>query len=192
MTSYLVAGPAAEPIALADAKAFLRVDSDAEDGLIATLITAARLHVEGITGRAMIAQSWRIVLDGWPLDGFVKLPVSPLISLTAINAYDAAGDAHAIALAQFLAETGSAPARLYLPPSIAGMPILRDRMGLEIDYVAGYGGDAADVPADLKQALLTLIAYWFENRDAVIIAGTGAVVPSSFDRLINPYRSVRL
>ena len=54
MISYLLAGPAEEPVSLGDAKAFLRVDDTAEDGLIATLVTAARLHVESVTGRAMI------------------------------------------------------------------------------------------------------------------------------------------
>ncbi|WP_162783826.1 baseplate multidomain protein megatron [Devosia naphthalenivorans] len=57
MTSYLLAGPAGEPVSLAEAKAFLRVDDGAEDGLIGTLIGAARLHVEGVTGRALLAQS---------------------------------------------------------------------------------------------------------------------------------------
>ena len=188
MISYLLAGPASEPLALAEAKAFLRLDDDAEDALVTTLIAAARLHVEGTSGRALLAQSWRLVLDGWPRDGVVELPVSPLISLAGITAYDADGDPHEIALAQFQSE----PARLLLPDHVAGMPDLRRRQGLEIDYVAGYGVDAAEVPADLRQALLTLVAYWFEHRDAVIVAGSGAVVPSGFDRLLAPYRQVRL
>jgi hypothetical protein len=30
------------------------------------------------------------------------------------------------------------------------------------------------------------------NRDAVIVAGSGAVVPAGFDRLVAGYRSARL
>jgi uncharacterized phiE125 gp8 family phage protein len=188
MISYLLAGPAEEPVSLAEAKAFLKVDDGAEDGLIATLIGAARLHIEGVTGRALLAQSWRVVLDDWPESGAVKLPVSPFIALSEINAVDEAGVSHAVPLAQFLAE----PDRLLLPPTIAGMPVQRQRHGIEIDYVAGFGTEPEDVPADIRQAILALVAHWHEHRDAVIIAGSGTVVPSGFDRLIARHKAVRL
>lgn len=188
MTSYLLAGPAEEPVSLAEAKAFLKVDDTAEDGLIETLIGAARLHIEGVTGRALLAQSWRVVLDDWPESRVVKLPVTPFISVTQIAAYDAAGAAHEVPLAQFLSE----PDRLLLPATVAGMPVLRERQGIEIDYVAGYGTEPGDVPGDIRQALLVLVSYWHEHRDAVIVAGSGAVVPIGFDRLVASHKRVRL
>ncbi len=191
MISYLLAGPAEEPVTLAEAKAWLKVDGADEDALIATLITAARLHLESVTGRALLTQSWRLVLDAWPAGGEVRLPVAPLSTLTAIRAFDEDGDEHTIGLAQFLVEAGGTPARLVLPRTVAGMPVLRQRFGIEIDYVAGVAA-AADVPQELKQALLVLVAHWFEHRDAVVIAGSGAVIPFGFDRLIAPYREVRL
>ena len=188
MTSYLLAGPAQEPVSLGQAKAFLKVDDGAEDGLITTLIGAARMHVEGVTGRALLAQSWRLVLDNWPVDRSVRLPVTPFMGITEITAYDAAGGAHPVPLAQFL----SAPDRLLLPAHVGGMPPLRERQGIEIDYVVGFGTEPEDVPADLRQAMLALVAYWFEHRDAVIVAGSGAVVPSGFDRLVGGHKRVRL
>jgi len=93
-----------------------------------------------------------------------------------------------VPVAQFWPENG----RLLLPLNVAGMPVLRERQGIEVDYRAGFGEETSDVPADLRQALLALVGYWFEHRDAVIVAGSGAVVPSGFDRVIAPYRSVRL
>lgn len=188
MTSYLLAGPAEEPVSLAEAKAFLKIDDAAEDGLITTLIGAARLHVEGVTGRALLAQSWRIVLDELPAGGVVKLPVSPLISVTAINAVDGHGASHSIGLAQFLSE----PDRLIIPRRVAGLPTLQDRQGIEIDYVAGFGTQPQDVPAAIRQAILGLVAHWHEHRDAVMVAGSGAIVPSGFDRLVSAYKRVRL
>ena len=69
---------------------------------------------------------------------------------------------------------------------------MSERQGIEIDYAAGYGVDREDVPVDLRQALLVLVAYWYEHRDAVTMAGSGSVVPSGFDRMVAPYKRVRL
>ena len=141
------------------------------------LITAARLHIEGTTGRALLSQSWRVVLDDWPPAGLIRLPVSPLLSLTAITAYDADGNPSTLPLSGVVWDASASPTVLFLPAGFgAGVP-LRERQGIELDYTAGYGSDPADVPAPLRQALLTLVAYWYENRDAVLIAGSGSVDP---------------
>src|SRR5690606_41630647 len=101
------------------------------------------------------------------------------------------GDGRAVLLAQLEAPSGVTPARLILPRMVAGMPALRARLGIEIDYVAGFGA-ADDVPSDLKRAVLALVAHWFEHRDAVLVAGSGAVIPPGFGQMISPYRQVRL
>ena len=159
MTSYLLAGPGEEPVTRAEAKAWCRIDGDAEDALVEALIAAARLHVESATGRALIEQSWRLVLE-CPKGRLVPLPVVPALALVvAPDGVVLQGDA--VLLADPV-ET------------------------LSIDYTAGYGA-AADVPQDLKQAVLTLVAYWFEYRDT-----TGDTTPAGFERLIAGYRRVRL
>ncbi len=192
MTSYLLSGPAVEPVTLVETKVFLRVSDNAEDGFISTLITAARLHIEGTTGRALISQSWRTVHDCWPQNRQIILPVAPLMSITQIIVYDNAGDPTTLSLAQFQPENKVSPARIFVPSSIVGLPEMREHNGIEIDYVAGFGATGADVPADLRQALLSLVGYWFEHRDAVVIAGSGAIVPPGFDGLVQAYRGVKL
>src|SRR5690606_7645632 len=127
------------------------------------LIVAARVHVESLTSRALLSQTWRLVLDEWPESRAIRLPVSPMISLTEIRCYDGEGGEHQIAIEQFLPDGQAVPARLICPGTVAGAPVLRGRMGIEIDYVAGFGSEPEAVPADLLQSLKTLVAYWYEN-----------------------------
>jgi uncharacterized phiE125 gp8 family phage protein len=165
MTSYLLAGPGEEPVTLAEAKAWCRIDAGDEDALVEALIAAARLHVESATGRALVEQSWRLVLD-CPKGRVVPMPVLPVIAVTAATADEVAIDVEPQGDAMLLPREGYRT--------------------LSVDYTAGYGG-AADVPADLKQAVLTLLAYWFEYRDTA-----GDATPAGFDRLIAGYKRVRL
>ena len=46
-----------DPVSLAEAKAFLRVEHEAEDGLIQTLIDAAKARVEGEVGIELTSTS---------------------------------------------------------------------------------------------------------------------------------------
>ena len=48
MSAILLIPPSAEPWSVAEAKAFLRVEHDDDDAVIAALIAAARGHVEAL------------------------------------------------------------------------------------------------------------------------------------------------
>jgi uncharacterized phiE125 gp8 family phage protein len=66
MIATMLAPPAAEPVGLAEAKDYLRIAGDGQDGLVGELIAAARSRVEELTGVAMITRSLRLTLDWWP------------------------------------------------------------------------------------------------------------------------------
>ena len=66
MTLFRTVAPATEPVTLAEAKAYLRLQHDSEDALLAGLVRAAREEVERSTGAALIDQHWRMTLDAWP------------------------------------------------------------------------------------------------------------------------------
>jgi uncharacterized phiE125 gp8 family phage protein len=85
MHAIALAGPAVEPIPLAEMRGYLRLDSDAEDALVAGLIAAARLAIEGTTRLALIAQTWRLHLDACPADGVVILPLAPVLSVESVR-----------------------------------------------------------------------------------------------------------
>ena len=52
--------------------------------------------------------------------------------------------------------------------------------------------DADPFPPALKQAVLLLVAHFFENKEAVTIGESVNVTPLGVSRLIAPYRRVTL
>ncbi|MCR9128836.1 MAG: hypothetical protein NXI12_04885 [Alphaproteobacteria bacterium] len=198
MPLSLTAPPAAEPVSLSDAKAWLRAGHAEEDSLIGELLASARARVESETGLALITQSWRWTLDAWPSRRLsacgqaVSLPVRPLISVQAVRTYDAEGASTAIDPAEYRAEPGE-PGRL-----IAVLPFNlpqpeRAAGGIEVDFTAGFGGTGDDVPAPLREAILRLVADAYSNVERAESARRGeGGLPDAVDALLRPWRRVRL
>lgn len=186
MPAILLTPPAAEPLSLADAKAFLRVEHDADDALIGSLIAAARGEVEIATRRVLMTQTWRIVLHRWPAPRRIVSPVNPLQAVAAARVFDAAGEAQPVDAGDFLLDTASLPGVIELPR--AGLPQPgRALAGIEIDVSAGHGG-AADVPAPLVQAIRLLVARAYEHRDGMAADALSGEV----GKLLAPFRLVSL
>lgn len=192
MALVLAAGPAVEPISLAQAKAHLRVDTDAEDALIASLITTSRLHIEAALDLALIDQSWTWSIDAWPRRKPLILPLRPVSAVTSIAVLDESDAAHQLSPSDYLLDGNAVPARLVWR-NPAGPPApARPANGIEIAFVAGFGSSADNVPSPIRQALLLLVAHWYEQREPVA-AGTGAMpIPTMISELLAPFRSRRI
>lgn len=186
MALVLTSGPALEPVTVAEAKAHLRVDASAEDTLIASLILTSRLHIETAFGLALITQSWRLLLDRWP-SAPLQLPLRPLQAIDEVRVLSADGDPTIIATAGYLADTASTPPRLVHTGAIWPQPG-QAANGIEIDFTAGYGDAAADVPAPIRQALLLLVAHWYEHRDPIEVGAADMMIPGAVSDLLASYR----
>src|SRR4051812_9447312 len=110
MSSILLTPPAVEPVTLADAKAYLRIDNDDDDAVISALIAGARSHIEAQTRRALITQSWRLVRDAWPGDGRIAGVPSPLQQVTAARVYRFDGTTQALDPPAFVSDFAAVPA----------------------------------------------------------------------------------
>ncbi len=189
MIHTIITPPAAEPLTLPDVKTHLRLDGTAEDALLASLIAAARQYLEATAGLALITQNLRFYLDDWPADGLIQLAIAPLQGVESVTVYDAAGNPQAVSLAGHVLDAASSPARLFLA---AQPPTSRPLNGIEIDVVAGFGNTGADVPDTLTRAMLMHVALMYELRGAVPSDMQPAGVPAGYDRLVAPFRPVRL
>ncbi len=184
----LVTGPAAEPVTLSEAKAHARVDVDDDDGVITDLITAAREWVEQNTGRCLITQTWRLSLDMWPgsraddwWDGAREGPItlldaawvefrrSPVIAFSRVATLDETGTETTWASSNYyLSREPNGYGRLVRKRGVVWPDVSnRDAGAIRIEATCGYGPNAADVPFPIRQAVKQLVAYWYENRDAV-------------------------
>lgn len=64
-------------------------------------------------------------------------------------------------------------------------PVHRDFSSFWVEFIAGYGDAATDVPQALKEAILQLIAHLYENRGA-------EEIPKGLKALFWPYRILRI
>lgn len=185
---------------LARAKAHLRVDFDAEDGLIAGYLAAAIGAVERLTGRILEERDLVYRLDRWT-DRLgrerIVLPYDPVVSVEGVDYVDPDG-----APQEMLPEaapgdggfrTVAGEPYMLLPPAAESFPALADRPGaISVRHTAGYGGDAGDAPAELEAAVLLMLGHLYMNREAVGQAGAVSELPLGVDALCAPWRRMSL
>lgn len=189
MTAILLEAPAAEPISLADAKAFLRVEHDDDDAVIASLIAAARAHIETRTRHCLLEQTWRVFAARWPGDGRFRLRLGPAREVGAARLRERDGGERPLDLQAFVVLTAENPGVVAFVPGTLAMPESQDS-GIELDVRLGYGA-AEDVPEPLRHAVRILVAHWYEIRLLQAVGATSRV-PEGLDALITPYRGVAL
>lgn len=180
MSLQLNTPPAAEPVTLDQAKAWLRVESGGdEDALISALIPAARARAEWHTGRAFVTQGWTLWLDR--ADICIAVPLPPLQAVASVTLYKRDDSAVVLAAGDYTVD--AAGSRVLLKTSPFG---LRPINAAAIAFTAGYG-DAADVPADIAQAILQIVSALYEHR-----GGEPAPTPDSALALLAPYRVLKI
>lgn len=184
---------ASEPLDLATAKNFLRVEITDDDDLITALITAARLRCEAINTRSFITTTWQLTLDYFPpyssrsmallppaivggysdrnywlnlSDVAIELPYPPLLGISAISYVDMSGATQSLDLTPGVTTSISLGTPGQLTPAYGTIfPITRPQLGaVTITYTAGYGPTAASVPTNVMSAMMFLVAHYYEHR----------------------------
>jgi uncharacterized phiE125 gp8 family phage protein len=181
--------PSVEPVTALEAKSFLRLAGSTEDALLEGLIRAAREDVERATGLALIDQTWRLAIDRIPPGDVVLLMRHPVRQIIAVTTYGSEGEASLVNANDYQADLASRPARLLFRkrPQAA-----RAMNGIEIDFRAGFGPVAADVPELLRRAILVLVAHWYEFRASYGPSEQPVSYPPQYRRMISGYRERRL
>lgn len=184
--------PAVEPVSLDEAKAHLRIDGTDEDALIASLISAAAARLDGrdgVLGRCLITQSWRLTLDGFAPE--IELPLPPVQSVDSI-VYDAPDGSEQTLASESYRALGlgdAASARLRPTPGLGWPPVATASATVRITLTAGYGPQPADVPEPIRTAIKMHVGHLFEHRESVLIgSGFFLETPQGVDDFLANHR----
>ncbi|RTL42753.1 MAG: hypothetical protein EKK48_12270 [Candidatus Melainabacteria bacterium] len=192
--------PNAEPLDLAEVKAHLRVDHDDQDLLIQGLITASREFAENYTQRSFITQEITQTHDCFPNGSrpddtrIIELEKGPVQAVLAVQYFDEVAGAYAtIDPADYqVSLTSDNKDRLAPAPGKNWPSTNPERLdAVKIRSRCGYGGTGALVPRQARNAMLMLIALWYANPEAFLLAQQGQEfpVPIGFDALLWSIRS---
>lgn len=183
--------PDVEPVSLAEAKAWCKIEISDDDDIVTSLIPAARKYCEDYTRRSFITTQWKWTLDAGDTSVFncwnqgIYLPVADLVSVDSFQYSNATGTLTTWDDENYVANLGSNPR---ISPAFGKIyPLSRNVIGsIVITFTAGYGDDASDVPKGIKTAIKMLVLHLYQNR-SLVESGPLNEVPATVNYLLNPY-----
>lgn len=167
---FSASSPQTEPLTLAEARAWLRVDSEDEDVLISSLISSAREIVEHESGIMAVKRTVTEYLDAWPEGSCIELTAGPVVSVSAVD-YIASGASTFSTFGSTLysVDSISSIGRVVLKsteswPDTATLPNC-----VRITYVAGH--EYGSVPQPLLHSLRLQLGTLYEQREDSPVGG---------------------
>ena len=201
-------------VSIADFKLFARIDSSdvTENALIESLVFLAQDMAESYTGRAITTQTLQLFLDRLPFyqderlaegvftapdlqsnPNYIVLPKPNLISVTHVKHYNNDNTSVTFTSTNYYVDESSQQGRIVLKNGVSWPTAseLRNANAYEVQYVAGYGNTATDVPKPLVQAIKMLALHLYENREIATGANVN-MIPNTVAMLFAPYKVQRL
>jgi uncharacterized phiE125 gp8 family phage protein len=172
--------PAVEPVSVSEAKQHLRVDISDDDTYIAGLISTARRYAEEYLDRSLIHTQWTMRLDTFPYE--FELPRPPMATSGTLTATSVtytvdpggAGGTSVLTTATLSTSTyrvdrDATPGRIRTVYGGTWPSHLADPNAVSVTWWGGYGASGAEVPAQIRSAILMLVAYLYEQRSTVLV-----------------------
>lgn len=174
--------PAATPaLAIADAKAWMRVSVDDDDALISALIAAASDGCEAFVGQLLIARAMTEIL---PIHAgaWQRLSFGPVRAISGVEGIPADGAPFLLPVDHYQLDVdpqGEGWVRV-VQPGAAGR--------MRVSYIAGMAEAADALPPSVRQGLLRLVAHLYAARDDA----RDATPPDAVTALWQPWRRMAL
>lgn len=192
MAIRLITPPTVEPVSLARAKQHLRVVDSDEDDLINTFISAARRHAEEFLGRALVTQTWELVIDEFP-DEEIRIPKPPLQAIVSIKYDDATGVEQTMLAADYDVDTASEHG--WVVPVDDWPATIEAINAVRIQFNAGYAPTAdspldltSGIPNDIICGMLLHLGSLYSHRETVVVGQTAVSLPWGAEQLLRMHR----
>lgn len=192
-----LSAPLGEPLTLTEVKSHLRVDHTEDDALIAIYIQAAREFCDGpggFLGRALVQQTWRLSLDGFP-DAEIRIPLPPLKSISAIRYDDTSGDEQIVSSLNFYVDAASEPGWVVPVSGVAWPTTLEGVNTVRVDFIAGYDPGTnspidygLNIPFNIKAAMLLMIGNMYANREDNVVGVISTRLPNGAEYLLRRHK----
>jgi uncharacterized phiE125 gp8 family phage protein len=173
----------------AEVKNYLKVDDSTDDSLIAAMNKAARAEVESRQNISTLNKTIVQKLERFPssykvatdYENVIKCLVYPLVSVTSITYLDENGVSQVLSPSLYEVDTYRGIIAEAVDQDFPDTYLsLND---VTITYVAGFGTNSTDCPADIRIAVLKLIAAMYDNRTNGIQR-----LPTAADIILNRYK----
>ncbi|MEC3949784.1 head-tail connector protein [Sphingobium sp. HWE2-09] len=163
---------------LAELKAYLRIETEGEDAVLAGLLRSAAALCEQFTGQWLIQRVAQEKIAGG--GGWQRLSARPVAMIEAVEAIDAQGVAHVLPLDAYAIDIDAAGDG-WVRSTRAG-----DHRRLQVRYRAGLAAEMNGLPEALRQGIVRLAAEHFAAR------GGESAPPAVVRALWRPFRRMRL
>lgn len=180
MALFLVTAASGDPISLQEAKTQIRRnDVEDDDELISkALIPAVTDRAQHETQRQLLEATWDLKLDAFPC-WEIEVPRPPLISVLSITYVDTDGVTQTLATSEYRVSTPIGPhcRRGRVTPAYGKTwPSTRSQIdAVIVRFKAGYGTNAEDVPALLRQGMLMDVERLYDDSSAPLSESVAAI-----------------
>ena len=175
-----------EPVSVAEAKLYCKVQDTADDALFPVLITSARRMLEKYTMTSFAEKTLHATWVEVPRTNYVELPYGPIISIDKMYRIDHEGTEEELTLNSDYYVMGDQDAIVKITTYWSSGKVYVN--SIRAEYKAGYGNAATeDLPGDLILAILKQVATDYELRENITTGGL-TVLSNESKVLAAPYR----
>ena len=185
-TYQVITAATSYPVSLTEAKSHLKVDTNADDTYITSIIKAATQLSEEYTNRFFI----NTVIDQTCSD-FAQLQTlfkSKVSSVTHVKYYDSDNSLQTLSSSIYDTQLEYEPSQIQLADGKSFPAITKRNDAVVAKYTVGYGSSASDVPQIIKQAILLTIGNFYQNRNSVVIGRIATELPMNVKWLLDTYK----